>query len=109
MDKVAVYEAMRAEGKTYEEIAKACGCSYQNVCQTLARYNANRFRPLSEERCCWKGLRTWLNENKISLNELIRRKYGRNHTGYVYDRMCRQLRGERPIKKEDIDFFREIA
>ena len=109
MKKVEMYEDMRAEGMTYQEIAKACGCSYQNVSQVLARYNANQFRAFTKKRCCWDGLRDWLNDNRISLQELIRRRMGRNHTGSVADTLRRQLRGEQPLKMEDIDFFRELT
>lgn len=109
MRKVDLYEEMRADGMTYQEIADACGCTHQNVSQTLARYRVSSFRAFTKDRCCWDGLRNWLNDNKISLQELIRRKYGRNHTGSIYDRMHRQLRGEQPLRMVDIDFFRELT
>ena len=109
MRKVDLYEDMRADGMTYQEIAKACGCSRQNVSQTLARYRVSRFRAFTKDRCCWDGLREWLNDNRISLQELIRRRYGRNHTGSIADTIRRQLNGERPLKKTDIDFFRELT
>lgn len=109
MRKVDLYEEMRADGMTYQEIADACGCSHQNVSQTLARYRASQFRAFTKDRCCWDGLLEWLNDNRISLQELIRRRYGRNHTGSVGDTLRRQLKGERPLKKTDIDFFRELT
>ena len=109
MRKVDVYEDMRADGMTYQEIAKACGCSYQNVSQTLARYNAERFRAFTKERCCWDGLRKWLNDHRIGTMELIRRRYGRNLSGNSGEALRGKMKGDRPLKKADIDFFRELT
>ena len=109
MSKADVYESMRADGMTYQEIAKACGCSYQNVSQTLARFKKSQFRPIGKSRCCWDGLRKWMNENRVSNAELIRRKFGRNHTGTEAEKLRLQLRGKRPLKKDDIDFLRGLT
>ena len=106
---VALFESLRAEGMTYKQIAERCGCSYQNVMQMMAKYKASQFRALTKERCIWDGLRNWLNENKMSNSELIRKRYGRNHVGQVAETLRRQMKGERQLKKDDIDFFRELT
>lgn len=109
MSKADVYASMRADGMTYKEIAKACGCSYQNVAQTMARYKVERFRLISKEQCCWDGLRKWMNDNKVGNSELIRRRYGRNHNGSEMEKLRLQLKGKRILKKDDIDFLRGLT
>jgi len=109
MRRVDEFESLRAEGMTYKQIAAAYGCSYQNVAQMMAKYEAEQFRPLSKERCIYDGLRNWLNTNKIGNSEIIRRRYGQYTSGNAAAKLRGQLRGERPLKKDDIDFFRELT
>lgn len=109
MSTVQEYAAMRAEGMSYMEIAARCGCSYQNVAQMLARRDMGKFRPFSKERCCYDGLRNWLNENQVCAMEIIRRRYGHNLNGSTKDSFRMKLNGQREIKKSDIDFFRELT
>lgn len=109
MRKVDEFESLRAEGMTYKQIAARCGCSYQNVAQMMAKYEADKFMPVSKDRCIYDGLRNWMNKNRIGNSELLRKKYGRNHTGGSAAKLRCQLRGEQPLKKDDIDFFRELT
>ena len=109
MSKADEYAALRAEGLTYQEIAARCGCSRQNVSQTLSKQNLSQFRTLSKDRVHYDGLRDWLNENRVSVPELIRRLYGRNHRGYVMLRVRSILRGEVELKQTEIDSFRNMT
>lgn len=109
MSKRDVYEEMRAQGMTYAQIAKVCGCSTQNVAQLLARRGESKFRGVTPDRCRWEGLRQWMNENKCGPSEILRQKLGHNTTGNSAISLRQKLSGKRPIKKEDIDFFRELT
>ena len=68
-----LYLAEREKGLTYREIAKKFGVSFQCVAQACGRTKAGQFRPFTEEKCVYPNLRNWLNENKVSRNEFIRR------------------------------------
>lgn len=72
--------ADREAGMTYAQIAKKNGVSYQYVGQLCGKYNPHQFRVHGENHV-YINLRNWMNENKISNKELVRRMnmipYGR--------------------------------
>ena len=109
MSKRDVYEAMRAQGMTYAQIAKVCGCSTQNVAQLLARRGESKFRGVTPDRCRWEGLRQWMNENKCGPSEILRQKVGWASTGSSSKFLREKLSGQRALRKKDIDFFRELT
>ena len=109
MSKRDVYAEMRAQGMTYRQIAEICGCTYQNVAQMLAKSDANKFKPVTPNRCCWEGLRQWMNENKCGPSEILRQKVGWASTGSSSKFLREKLSGQRALRKKDIDFFRELT
>lgn len=107
--KAEEYEALRQEGYTYKEIADKVGCSRQNIQDVLARYNASQFKGFSKDRCVYDGLRKWLNENKCSLAELLRRIYGMNVSSPTHTRWASLLRGEHRFTMPDIDAVIDVV
>ena len=63
--------ADREAGMTYSQIARKNGISYQYVGQICGKSNPNNFRCHGEKHV-YINLRNWMNENKISINELVR-------------------------------------
>lgn len=102
------YIEERRKGLTYQEIAAKYGVTYQAVAQAAGRHSPGHFMVFTKKGCVYTGLRNWLNENRISRAELIRRMNlsvgGRNT-----DRVCRILRGETRPNKDDIDLLIKIT
>lgn len=68
-----LYRKARAEGKTYAQIAEEYGVSAQAIAAACGRSNPASFRCWTPERCIYPNLRKWLNDNRVSLSEFIRR------------------------------------
>ena len=71
--KADLYRAEREKGMTYAEIAKKYGVSRQAVQFACCKSDDSKFRGWTEERCIYPNLRKWLNDNRVSLFEFIRR------------------------------------
>lgn len=71
--KTDLYRAEREKGKTYKEIAEQFGVTTQTVAMVCCKSDELRFRRWTKERCIYPNVRNWLNDNKVSLNEFIRR------------------------------------
>lgn len=67
---------MRRAGASYTEIAERYGISKQRVYQIVGARNKAYFRPITPERCIYPYLRKWMNDNEISIAELVRRGRG---------------------------------
>lgn len=103
MSKADEYAALRAQGMTYQQIADRYGCSYQNIAQALAGSMCSRFRPISQERVVFDGLRGWMNENRCGTMELLKRVHGKYVNGSTGSAFREKLRGNTEFKKSDID------
>lgn len=102
------YIEERNKGLTYQEIAAKYGVTYQAVAQAAGRHSPGHFRVFTNKSCIYTGLRNWLNENKISRAELMRRMHlavGGKNT----DRVGRLLRGDTDPNKRDIDLLIQIT
>lgn len=73
MKKYELYRKERQSGLTYQEIADKYGVSKQNVAQACHKYNPSYFHVWNSSNCIYPNVRKWLNENKITMTELIRR------------------------------------
>ena len=108
MKKFELYRQERKEGLTYREIAEKYGVSYQVVAQACGKHQPNRFRFWTKESCVYPNVRKWLNENKITSRELMRRldweACGNNYI-YVGD----WLRGRCYPQKQVIDKFLSVT
>lgn len=94
---------LRDQGMTYREIGKVLGISYQAVYQTLENeMTGDWFRTVTPKRCIYPKLRAWMNDNRVSVIELIRR-IGGNPSETRYNRVARSLNGNARMTKETID------
>lgn len=94
---------LREQGLTYQEIADNYGITRQRVSEILNRYRKNPYfyRPWTSERCIYQGLREWLNENEMTMRQLILRM------GYVYNtttsqRYIEKFKGNFVLRFDDI-------
>lgn len=71
--KYEMYRRERERGLTYAEIAQKYGVSRQNVCMACCKSNPARFQYHGKEKIIYPNLRNWMNNNKISMNEMLRR------------------------------------
>ena len=94
--------ADREMGMTLPAIAKKYGVSRQRVQQVCAKYVPNMFIPITPEKCVYPILRKWMNENRVSKYELIRRMGNFSHPSLSIQ-MSRWMRGEGYPLKQTID------
>jgi len=98
----------RDEGLTYDEISRRFGISKQRVHQIIGKSNTSLFRPITPKMCVYDGIRLWMNKNKISTAELVRRIYGRTG-GEAYEMTRRRLTGINELTKTYIDKILSIT
>lgn len=90
------------QGLTRTEIAKQLGISRQAVSQALARYNPAYFKLITESNCIYPNIREWMNKNKVSMNEFVRRMGCASYAGNFYT-LKNNLTGKTDTKKSTID------
>jgi transcriptional regulator with XRE-family HTH domain len=106
--KADLYMAERAKGKTYREIAEQYGVTRQAIADACGKYEEGKFKPWTEERCIYPNLRKWLNENKVSMKEFIRR--AGNIPGGNTDSLFRNyFKGKNEPRKGVIDKMLEVT
>lgn len=93
---------------TYAEIADTLGISKQAVARALAKGNPSYFQFISPKACVYTGLRKWMNANKVSMSELIRRCGLQAHPESV-ERYRNQLSGRTDLKKHMIDKILKVT
>lgn len=108
MKKAEIYRMERENGLSYQQIADKYGVSKQAVHQVCSKYTPARFRYWTQKMCIYVNLRNWLNDNKITKSELIRR-LGYETLQETYARVGRYLRGGIYPPKRTIDKFIEVT
>lgn len=103
-----LYVADRNAGMKYAEIAAKYGVSYQCVAQSCASRGVGRFKPYTATECIYPNLRKWLNDNKVSRYEFIRR-LGDHQNAVSTARISEHFRGRSYPRKETIDKFIEVT
>lgn len=68
-----MYRADREKGLTYQAIADKYGVSRQAVQQVCAKNCDAKFRGWDSSKCVYPNVRKWLNDNRITMSEFIRR------------------------------------
>lgn len=68
-----LYMAEEARGLSRRETAEKYGVSTQMVHQACGKHGPGHFRKITENGCVYPNLRNWMNENKVSYMELLRR------------------------------------
>jgi hypothetical protein len=93
---------------TYKEVADKHGVSPQYVSVVCGKYNPDKFRYITEVGCVYPNWREWMNRNKVSGFELLRRmgfEIGTNNSARLHSYM----RGETSPRKHYIDKLLEIT
>ena len=103
-NKSYVYVTDRQAGLTYREIAEKYGVSYQTVAQGCARRGVGHFKPYTAAEVVYPNLRKWLNENKVSRYEFIRRM-GEQTCAATSSKISVYFRGKAYPRKITIDKF----
>lgn len=106
--KADLYIAERDAGLTYREIAEKHGVSYQCVAQSCSRYSDFNFKAYRREEVVYPNLRRWLNDNKITRSEFIRRM-GNVVCGNAHSQISEWFRGKRYPTKSSIDKILKIT
>lgn len=106
--KADLYIAERDAGLTYREIAEKHGISYQAVAQTCARYSVGHFRAYTKNDVVYPNLRKWLNDNKVTKSEFIRRM-GNVYSGNLMAQVGNWFSGKTCPMKQSIDKILEIT
>lgn len=100
-------QMLRDQGLKYREIAEKFGVSKQYVCMVCSKRNPAYFTPI-DDKCIYPKLRDWMNENKISRNEFVRRMGLTTHTGNI-SRFGSYLMGEAYPRKQYIDKMLDVT
>lgn len=108
MSTIEEKRALRGKGLTYAEIAKELGISKQAVAQVLSKEQKSHFRPWTSDRCIYVGVRNWMNENQITMAELLRR-FGFQPGSALHYRYRDYLSGQTELRKHTIDKLLEIT
>lgn len=92
----------REAGMTHREIAEKHGVSIQYVSFVVGKYDPRYFKHVTEKGCVYPNLRRWMNENKISAAELLRRMYLEPLPGNL-ERLRNVMNGRANPRKDYID------
>ena len=65
--------ADRESGMTYQQIGEKHGVSRQYVGNICGRCTPYKFRYVTENGCVYPNLRKWMNDNKVTRTEFVRR------------------------------------
>jgi hypothetical protein len=94
-------KALRELGFTYDQIGQILKVTKQAAWQSAnSKGCADWFQHVTPERCVYKGLRDWMNENRVNLSEMLRRA---NIPKNRHSSVAGALRGETQPKKDLID------
>ena len=106
--KTELYAKERESGKSVKEIAEKYGVSYQAVSQATAKIKKGYFTHYTEEQCVYPNLRNWLNDNKVTRSEFLRR-IGLTPSPNNSTRLSYYFTGKNYPAKATIDKFLEIT
>lgn len=102
--KADLYMQERKKGLTYREIAEKYGVTYQAVACAVGKADPTRFKPFTEEQVVYTILRDWLNTNRISKKEFVRRM-GNIPGGTNCTNLDSWLKGVTYPSKQNIDLM----
>lgn len=99
---IAQMRQMHEDGKTYQEIGDMFGVSRQRIFQMIGGGDVKFFRKITPSQCIYKGIRKYMNDNKVSMMEMSRKVYG-NTSPNNYQKTKGWLNGSLEIAKGRID------
>ena len=108
MKRADMYKEERRKGLTYQAIADKYGVSKQAVAQVCGRDNGLHFREWNSSNCVYPNVRKWLNENRITTNEMMRRM-GLETNSCSHKRLRHYLSGHFFPSKQKIDVFLSVT
>lgn len=94
-------QILRDQGLKHREIAEQFGVSRQYVAMVCGKCDPAYYIPVGDS-CVYPNLRAWMNENKVSRNEFVRRM-GLTTNQRNIERFGAYLRGEAHPRKQYID------
>lgn len=92
---------LREQGYKQREIAEKLGVSNQYVSMVCGKSDPAHFQYVNDS-CIYPNLRDWMNENKISRKEFLRRMGLTGNPGN-YERLASYMRGDAYPRKQYID------
>jgi transcriptional regulator with XRE-family HTH domain len=101
MNKKEKMKLLREQGFKHQEIADMFGVSRQYVADVCGNCDPAYFIPIGDE-CVYPNLKKWMNENKVSRREFIKRMGLTPHTSN-HARFNKCVRGEYQPPKPYID------
>lgn len=94
---------MRLDGATYQEIADKYGITRQRVeCILKMREPSKKHSNKKYEKCIYKGLREWLQQNNYKLNDL-QNLISKNKQRQAGNSLRMKLCGEREFRLSEIN------
>lgn len=103
------YLDARDSGLTYAQIAEMFGVSKQRVAQTCGKCQPRHFQYITEKGCIYPNLRKWMNENKVSKYELVRRMGYVNSQSAASVALREHMIGRTEMKKSYIDKLLKVT
>jgi transcriptional regulator with XRE-family HTH domain len=103
------YLEARDSGMTYEQIAEMFGVSKQRVAQACGKYQPSKFQFITEKGCIYPNWRNWMNKNKVSKIELVRRMGYVNSPSAASVTLREYMTGKNDMRKSYIDKLLEVT
>lgn len=72
LKRAELFREARAKGMTYEQIGEQYGVSTSSAAKVCGKDGDARFRAWTSERCIYINIRNWMNENRVSLSDMVR-------------------------------------
>ena len=107
MNKKEQMKLLRDQGLKHREIAEIFGVSRQYVADVCGKCDPAYFTPVGSE-CVYPNLRKWMNENKVSRREFLKRMGLTPHTSN-HVRFSNCIRGEYQPYKPYIDKMLKVT
>lgn len=107
MKKKEQIRELRAQHYTYTQIAERVGCTHQYVAAVCGKQSPYRFSVITDN-CIYPNLRKWMNDNKVSRSEFVRRM-GYELAQGNQQRFSNLLRGKYIPRKTYIDKMIEVT
>ena len=92
------------QGMRHSDIAKALGVSRQRVSQICGKYTSGHFRLITPDECVYPYWRKYMNDNKITRTEMVRRMGHTPHSTTISN-LSNWMRGNNFPCKATIDLI----
>ena len=106
MEKREIANHLRDQGYTLKQIAMLLDISRARAGQLVAQQG--KFTAITDEHCPFVNLRSWMNKNRVSRAEFIRRM-GYLNSPTTITRFSCILRGEHQPRKDFIDKMLDVT